>query len=165
MGMIPEGFHTLTPQICVADGDKAIAHYAKALGAKELHRMLVPGTSKIMHAALQVGSSKLFLSDEVGAMKAPRNGKGGSSFYVYVEDVDRAHRQAVAAGMTEMMPPTDMFWGDRMSHLMDAFGHGWNLATHQRMPSPEEMQRAMMAQMGSMAPKPGKKGGGKRPAK
>jgi uncharacterized glyoxalase superfamily protein PhnB len=40
----PEGFHTITPQIHVSNGDKAIALYKKALGAKELHRMLAPGT-------------------------------------------------------------------------------------------------------------------------
>lgn len=150
MGGIPEGFHTLTTSICVANGDKAIAHYAKALGAKEDYRMLVPGTSKIMHACLQVGSSKLFLSDEFGPVKAPKGGRGGSSFYVYVEDVDAAHRRAVQAGMKPMMPPTEMFWGDRMSHLVDPFGHSWNLATHVRMPSPAEMEAGMKAQFGNM---------------
>jgi uncharacterized glyoxalase superfamily protein PhnB len=40
MAAIPEGFHTVTPQLHVSNGDKAIALYKKALGAKELRRML-----------------------------------------------------------------------------------------------------------------------------
>ena len=58
MAAIPEGFHTVTPQLHVSNGDKAIALYKKALGAKELRRMLMPGTKKIMHAALEIGTPK-----------------------------------------------------------------------------------------------------------
>jgi uncharacterized glyoxalase superfamily protein PhnB len=47
-------------------------------------------------------------------------------------DVDAAHKKAKASGMKEVMPPTDMFWGDRMSALTDPFGHNWNLATFKR---------------------------------
>ena len=47
MAGIPKGFHTITPQIHVSNGDKAITLYKKALGAKELHRMLAPGTKSI----------------------------------------------------------------------------------------------------------------------
>jgi uncharacterized glyoxalase superfamily protein PhnB len=164
---LPPGSHTLTPQIIVADGDKAIDHYKKALGAKEMHRILMPGSkSKVMHAALEFGDSTLFLSDEMGQMKAPKNGKGGSSFYLYVDDVDKAHRQAIGAGMTATMPPTDMFWGDRISHVMDPFGHSWSLATRVRDVSPEDMERGKEAWAASMAPpKAGQKGATKPAAK
>jgi PhnB protein len=126
---IPQGFHTITPQIHVTNGDKAIALYKKALGAKELHRILAPGTKTIMHACLEIGSSKLFLSDHAGQPQPPKG--ANSSFYIYVENIDAAHKKAVSAGMKESMPPTDMFWGDRMSGVTDPFGHNWNLATLQ----------------------------------
>jgi PhnB protein len=146
MAGIPKGFHTITPQIHVSNGDKAINLYKKALGAKELHRMLAPGTKSIMHACLEIGSSKIFLSD----WQPPKEGSKGanSSFYVYVEDIDSAHKKAVAAGMTESMKPTDMFWGDRMSAVTDAFGHRWNLATFTREVSATEMDKGMKAQFG-----------------
>jgi len=146
MAGAPEGFHTITPQIHVSNGDKAIALYKKALGAKELHRMLAPGTKTIMHACLEIGSSKLFLSDH----NPPNHSMKGaeSSFYVYVDDVDAAHKKAKANGMKEVMPPTDMFWGDRMSALNDPFGHNWNLATFKRRVEPAEMERAMKEQFG-----------------
>jgi PhnB protein len=140
MAKIPEGFHTLTPQIAVKNGDKAIAHYKEALGATEMRRMTLPGTDKIMHAALEIGDSKMFLSD-VSMQKKDRKGVG-SAFYVYVENVDAAHRRALAAGMKETMAPMDMFWGDRFSAVDDRFGHRWCFAAHVRDMSEAEMMAA-----------------------
>jgi len=146
MAAIPEGFHTVTPQLHVNNGEKAIALYKKALGAKELRRMLMPGTKKIMHAALEIGTSKVFLSEFSPPGQTPQG--ANSSFYIYVTNIDAAHKKAVAAGMKETMPPTDMFWGDRMSHLIDPFGHAWNLASHTRDVSPAEMEKGMKQQFG-----------------
>ena len=56
---IPEGFATITPSLIVTDANKAIDSYMKALGAKELYRMQCPNSGKIMHACLQVGTSKV----------------------------------------------------------------------------------------------------------
>jgi PhnB protein len=137
MSKIPEGFHTLTPTIAVSNGDKAIAHYKEALGAEELRRMTLPGTEKIMHAALAIGDSKMFLSD-VSMQKQDPKGIG-SAFYVYVEDVDAAHKRALSAGMKEVMAPADMFWGDRFSAVNDRFGHRWCFAAHERDLSEAEM--------------------------
>jgi uncharacterized glyoxalase superfamily protein PhnB len=144
MAAIPEGFQTLTPQIHVSDGGKAIALYKKALGAKELHRMLAPGTKSILHACLEISGSKLFLSDH-SAHAHPVKG-ANSSFYVYLDNIDAAHKKAVAAGMKETMPPTDMFWGDRMSAVVDPFGHAWNLATQKKRVTAAEMKSAMREQ-------------------
>ena len=158
MGKIPEGFHTITPQIVVSNGDKAIALYKKALDAKELGRMLLPGTDKIMHASLQIGTSKLFLSDAGMQKKDP---KGlGSAFYIYVVDVDAAHKRALDAGMSETMAPVDMFWGDRFSAVDDRYGHRWCFATQVREVSREEMMEAAKQQWASA--KPERKAGGKK---
>jgi len=137
MGKTPDGFHTLTPHITVSDGEAAIALYEKALGAELVGKMKNPATGKIMHACLQTGSSKLFLNDSMPTPEA------GANFYVYVEDVDAQHRQAVAAGMTEIEAPADMFWGDRIGNVKDTFGQHWSIATKQRDVSPEEMAEAI----------------------
>ena len=158
MGKIPEGFHTITPQIVVSNGDKAIALYKKALDAKELGRMLMPGTDKIMHASLQIGTSKLFLSDAGMQKKDPKG--FGSAFYVYVLDVDAAHKRALDAGMSETMAPVDMFWGDRFSAVDDRYGHRWCFATQVREVSREEMMEAAKQQWASA--KPERKSGGKK---
>ncbi len=145
MNTIPEGYHSLTPYIVVRDAAGAIELYRKALGAAEDSRMSLPNSDKIMHACLQIGSSKLFLCDEnpEQGMPAPKDANSGSKFYLYVDDVDAQHKQAIAAGMTEVSAPMDMFWGDRMSVLTDPYGHTWDLATHIRDVSEEEMTAAM----------------------
>ena len=146
MSFKPDGFHSITPHIVVRDGAEAIALYIKALGAKELSRILAPGTDKIMHACLEIGDPKFFLADENEkmGMRAPRD-EVGTRFYVYVEDVDALHGKALAAGMTESAAPEDMFWGDRTAVLTDPNGHRWTLATHVRDVSEEEMAEAMSA--------------------
>lgn len=149
MAYRPEGFHSVTPQIAVSDGAAAIDLYKRALGATELTRMTMPGGGKIMHACISVGDSRIFLTDENPQMGilAPKDGVGGSRFYVYVENVDAVHKKALAAGMTERSAPMDMFWGDRTSVLADRFGHSWTLATHKREVSEAEMAKAMQAMM------------------
>jgi uncharacterized glyoxalase superfamily protein PhnB len=68
--------------------------------------MLAPGSKTIMHACLEIGGSKPFLSDHNPPGQSLKG--ADSSFYVYVADVDAAHKKAKANGMKEIMPPTDM---------------------------------------------------------
>ncbi|MFY9286977.1 MAG: VOC family protein [Alphaproteobacteria bacterium] len=135
---IPEGFSTLTPGLSF-DGTaaKAIDLYCKAFNAKELYRMNCPDTGRIMHACLEIGNSKIFLSDTSPKMEC---GPTTSTFYVYLDDVDAAYKQAVSAGLKEFSAPEDMFWGDRTGVVKDQFGNGWTLATHMRDVSPQEME-------------------------
>ena len=76
-------------------------------------------------------------------MFAPKDGQSGAKFYLYFDDVDARHQRALAAGMSEQSAPMDMFWGDRMSVVQDPFGHTWQLATHVRDVSEEEISKAM----------------------
>ena len=136
---IPQGFNTVTPSLTVNGAAKAIELYKKAFGAKEEYRMECDdGSGKIMHACIQIGDSKLFLADT-----NPKMGCGTpsvSSFYVYLNDVDAAFKQAKQAGCSETYPVQDMFWGDRTGSLKDSFGIQWTLATHVREVSPKEME-------------------------
>ena len=67
---------------------------------------------------------------------------------LYVKDVDALFNRAVAAGATPVMPPEDMFWGDRFAQVEDPYGHIWALGTHIKDVSFKEMKQAM-AQMGA----------------
>jgi PhnB protein len=137
MNAIPEGNQVIA-SLMVNGAAKAIELYKKAFGAQEIYR--VDGRAgKIMHACIMIGNSKLFLGDT-----DPESGCGEpsvSSFYVYVNDVDAAFKQAKLAGMQETFAVQDMFWGDRMGNLKDPFGNSWSLATHVRDVSPEEIER------------------------
>ena len=141
---IPDGYHTLTPYLCFTDTRKAIAFYQSAFGATEIMVMPDP-KGKVMHAEMQFGNSRLMLGDEVPQMNAfsADHYKGSpASLMVYVDDVDAAFGKAVKAGAKVIMPPMDMFWGDRMAKLADPFGYEWAIATHKLDLSPEEMKDA-----------------------
>jgi PhnB protein len=151
---IPKGYHTVTPDLCIAGAAKAIEFYQKALGAEEIMRFPGPD-GKLMHAEIRVGDSIIMLGDEMpeqGA-RSPRS-YGGTpvSFFVYRENVDAAWKQAVDAGAKEIMPLQDMFWGDRTGCLEDPFGHRWWLAQHIQDLTPEEIKRNAEAFFSQMQP-------------
>ena len=142
---IPDGFHTLTPHIVVADGAAAIELYKKAFGAKENGRMMTPDGSKLMHAQLSIGDSVIMLGGEMPPHALGPKSRGGTSvmLHLYVPDADAAFERAVKAGCTPKMPPTDMLWGDRYWLVEDSFGHQWSIATHKNDFTPEQMAANM----------------------
>jgi uncharacterized glyoxalase superfamily protein PhnB len=140
---VPAGFQTVTPYLVCLGAADAIAFYKKAFGARERTRMGGPD-GRIMHAEVKIGTSIVMLSDEIKEMgqTSPQTiGGVGVQMFLYVPNVDKAFAQAVAAGATAEMPPTDMFWGDRFAKVGDPFGHKWAIATHIEDVSPKEMAR------------------------
>jgi PhnB protein len=131
----------------VKDVTAAIEFYKDAFGAVEGCRVAMPGSNQVMHAGLQIGNSMLMLGMEMGGSdctsKSP-NTLGGTpvTMHLDVDNVDETFQQAIEAGAQEIMPPTDMFWGDRYGRLKDPFGHEWSVATQIRELSQEEMQAA-----------------------
>jgi len=144
---IPEGYHTITPNLVIAGAEKAIDFYKKGFGATEIARMPGPNGG-IIHAELRIGDSVFMLGEEMPEMgaKGPK-ALGGSpvSLYIYVENVDAAWDRAIKAGATSVMPLADMFWGDRTGWLEDPFGHKWALAQHVKDLTPEEIQKGQEA--------------------
>ncbi|MCA9236274.1 MAG: VOC family protein [Planctomycetales bacterium] len=126
----------------------ALEFYKSAFGAEELCRMPIPGADRILHAEIRIGDAVVMLADDLseaceGAARSPKS-LGGSSvgLHRYVEDCDAAVDRAVKAGASVLMPPQDMFWGDRYAVVNDPFGHQWSLATHVKDLTPEEMMAA-----------------------
>jgi PhnB protein len=144
---IPTGYHAITPYLIVDGAARAIEFYRRALDAKELMRIPAPN-DRIGHAEIKVGDSVIMLADEHPEMDA-RSPKhyGGSpvSLLLYVTDVDKQFKQALAAGATLVRPVSDQFYGDRSGTLKDPFGHTWHLSTHKEDVSPEELNRRMAA--------------------
>src|SRR5882762_9572567 len=114
---VPKGFHTITPHLVVRGAAKAIEFYKQAFGAESLGAMPMPGSDKIMHAALQIGDSRIMLADDFPEMgsHSPQDSPVPSLvvIHTYTADTDGMFQRAVAAGATVKMPPMDMFWGDR----------------------------------------------------
>jgi PhnB protein len=129
------------PILILKNADKALEHYKKAFGAEETHRMLCPKTGVVAHAGLKIGETEFFVTEEnakMGCTASP-----GQSFYLYVPDADKAFDTAKKAGLKEVQPVADQFWGDRTGTLSDPYGIKWSVATHVRDVSPKEMEEAM----------------------
>jgi PhnB protein len=158
---VPAAYGSLTPHLIVSPAADAVAFYVKAFGAKPGMMMDGPG-GLIMHGEVKIGDSILMLADEQPPMgpgpqtnKSPKSlGGTSATLMLYVKDVDAVYARAVEAGATSVMPPSDMFWGDRYSQVVDPFGHLWSIATHLRDLTPAQMKKAAMAAMAEMAAPP-----------
>jgi uncharacterized glyoxalase superfamily protein PhnB len=142
---IPQGMHTVTPNLIIRDCAKAIEFYKRALGAQEVARMTAPDGKSVWHAELRIGDSIVFMNDEMPGMshRAPTaQNPVPVTMWLYVPDCDAAFEKAVKAGAKETMKPDDMFWGDRVASVADPFGYNWSFATHQKDMTDEEMRKA-----------------------
>ena len=154
---IPEGYHAITPSIVCKNAAKAIELYKEVFHAKEIMRMSGPGNT-IGHAELQIGDSRLMLSDEFPGMNAAPNPNSPNSSYLYVysDNVDATFDRAVKAGCKVEQPLQDQFWGDRFGKVRDPFGHSWGLGQHVEDVAPAEMERRAAAFMSQMSKAAGK---------
>jgi uncharacterized glyoxalase superfamily protein PhnB len=148
---VPEGFHTITPQLVLDDAAQAIEWYKRALGAREVSRGLGPD-GKIMHAELRIGDSPFMVNDPMGGSKGPR-ALGGSpaSFWLYVDDSDALFNRAVSAGAQVQMPMADQFWGDRAGAISDPAGYTWWVSTRKENLAHSEIERRAAEMFKQMA--------------
>lgn len=142
---IPDGYDSLIPVLCVRGGAKAIEWYKQLFGAAEKFRMPFPNDpQKLAHAEIVVYGRVLMLNDEnpEWGQLSPLSLNGSPvTVMIYVKDVDALFAKAQSLGAKPVMPPMDMFWGDRFGKFADPFGHLWAIATHIKDVTPEEMAR------------------------
>jgi PhnB protein len=146
----PEGSQTLTPYLVLDDAAGAIDFYKRVFGAEETFRMDMPD-GKVGHASLRFGESQVMLADDFpqSTYEPPRGRPASVGMYLYVDDVDAVFQRAVDAGAKVESEVQDMFWGDRWCRITDPFGHSWELATHVREVSAEQLESAMEAMAGT----------------
>jgi PhnB protein len=134
---IPDGFHTITPNIIIDDVANAIEFYKKVFGAEEKVRLATPD-GKIVHCELAIGDSRLNIGEAMEGWPAhPLLAQ------IYVADADAVFEQAVAAGAKVVTPMSDMFFGSREGRVSDCFGGTWTISTRKEIISTEEMQRRL----------------------
>jgi PhnB protein len=106
----------------VPDGPAAIACYAEAFGAVELHRAPDGGVAQL---ALQ-GAPFWLAQDSVDLNRETPAALGGWSVWmiVTVPDPDALWARAVAAGAIAEAP-VDEEHGWRVGRVVDPFGHRW----------------------------------------
>ena len=139
----PDEYHSVTPSLVARNAAAALDFYKKAFDAQEIYRLGTPD-GKILHAEIQIGDSRIMISDEFPEWQsfAPQSiGGTAATLLIYVDDVDAAYKQALGAGASTMSEPCDQFWGDRMAGLIDPYGHRWSIATHIENVTPDEISR------------------------
>jgi uncharacterized glyoxalase superfamily protein PhnB len=132
---IPDGYHTVTPYLTVADAEAQIDFLQKAFGAEETYRH-TDDKGRVGHAEVRVGSSMLMIG-QARDQWTPKP----ACFYLYVEDVDALYKRAVAAGGKKLQEPANQPYGDRSGGVEDSLGNQWWIGTHIEDVSPEEIQR------------------------
>jgi len=142
---VPEGLHTVTPQLTLENAAQTIEWYKKALGAQEISRAAGPD-GKILHADLKIGNSRFYVNDAMMGSKGVKTlGGSPASFWVYVDDCDTMYNRAVASGARTIDGPMgrmqDQFWGDRAGSIKDPEGYTWTIATRKEDLTPQEMKQ------------------------
>ena len=137
---LPDGFHTVTPNIIAEDADQAVDFLKRAFGATENYRLTL-SDGRITHCELRIGNSIINLGTAMEGFPAH-----GLVAQLFVEEPDALFERAVQAGATVMMPMTDMFFGIREGRVSDAFGNVWIIAMLKERLSPEELQRRLRAE-------------------
>ncbi|TDC68341.1 glyoxalase [Actinomadura sp. GC306] len=127
---------TLTPYLCVDDGERALRWYADAFGAEVRDEPVVMDDGRVGHAELALGDSIMMLADEfpeIGLLGPRARGGPSQSLYLRVPDVDVVFSRAVELGATPDRPVADSPHG-RNGVVTDPFGHRWMITTP---PAPE----------------------------
>jgi PhnB protein len=155
---VPDGHHTVTPQLTLDNAARAIEWYKKGLGAEEVTRATGPD-GKVLHAEIRIGDSRIMLNDQMAGSKGPKAfGGSPASLWLYVEDCDALFNRATAAGAQVFGGPMgqlqDQFWGDRTGTVTDPHGYTWTIATHKEDLTPQEMERRQAEWMKSFSPQP-----------
>ena len=139
--------NAILPHLIVSDGAAAIDFYKRAFGAELIFDLPMPD-GRVGHAELSIGAARFMLADEFPDLDCigPTQ-RGGTTVHLafYVRDVDAVTARAEAAGGRLVGPIKDEFYGDRVAHLSDPFGHHWTIHTRKEEVSVDEMRRRMTA--------------------
>ena len=130
---IPTGYNTITPYLLCKESVKVLDFLKNAFDAQVVKIMLHDDQS-IANAEIKIGNSMIMLAEAMGEWPPLP-----AMIYMYVENTDELYEKAIANGATSVMPPMDMFYGDRNAGVKDPGGNQWWIATHIEDVSDEEM--------------------------
>ena len=118
---IAPDLRTVTVYFHPIGAQRFIDFVTSAFGGKELMRHAEG--DMILHAKVQIGDSVI----ELGEARYPTQPLP-TAIYLYVDDVDAMYEQALKAGGTSMLAPTDQAYGDRNAWVKDPFDNVWYVA-------------------------------------
>jgi PhnB protein len=117
----------IRPTLAVSNGIAAVEFYKKAFNAVELMRVEAPDGAIV--AELSISGARFFVAD------APVDENAASASFgvipirmgLIVANPDAVAASAIAAGATEVYPVADQDYGYRLGHVIDPFGHHWEI--------------------------------------
>jgi PhnB protein len=115
------------PYLTVNGAVKAVEFYKNAFAAEVAAIHPPDEKGRTMHAHVYINGASVMLSDAYPEHGHPLQAPAGFNVTLPVDDIDAWYQRAVDAGCTAIMPPADMFWGDRYGQLKDPFGVIWAL--------------------------------------
>lgn len=120
---IPDGFGTVFPYIFASNAAAYLTFLERAFGAEVVGRTEAPDGT-IANARVRIGTTAFMVSEAGGRFRPSR-----AAFYIYVEDADQTHREALACGADDIHAPRDMDYGDRQGGVTDPSGNTWWIST------------------------------------
>ncbi len=111
------GHTCVTTRLVVGEPAKLVQFLRDAFGASGEYVEDRP-------AEMLIGDSMVMVSG-IGPRPATR-----SFLYIYVEDTDATHQNALDAGAISVEEPTDTFYGDRRAMVVDQWDNAWQIATY-----------------------------------
>jgi uncharacterized glyoxalase superfamily protein PhnB len=103
---------------------KAADFYKRAFGAEIAHAH-PPDDKGRTHVHVYINGSSLMMGDPMPEHGCPYEPAAGFNLTLPVDDIEAWWKRAMDAGCTALMPPADMFWGDRYGQVRDPFGVIW----------------------------------------
>jgi PhnB protein len=111
---------------------KAAAFYQRAFGAEQAFAYPPDDKGRTMHVHLYINDCSIMLGDAYPEHGFPLEKPQGFNIMLPVDDIAASWQRAIDAGATPVMPPADMFWGDRYAQLRDPFGVLWAMNQRKR---------------------------------
>ena len=129
----PNGFHTVTTYLFVDKPEELIEFLKKAFFAKEINRSINPSNNDLANCILKIGDTCFMISQARGPFLRMK-----TALYLYVENVDAMHKQAVENGAIVDFEPEDMPYNDRQSGIIDPSGNYWWISKRLKQTGYEE---------------------------
>jgi uncharacterized glyoxalase superfamily protein PhnB len=120
---------SIYPVLKYDDAPAAIDFLERAFGFRRLQIHEGDGDA-IVHAELRLGDDVIGLSSTGVGDPAFEQGRGRTTVYVAVDEVDRLHDRAKAAGAEIVMAPADQDYGSRDFAARDPEGNIWSFGTY-----------------------------------
>jgi len=118
-----QDLHTVAVYFHPVGAPKFIEFVEKAFGAQVVERHQ-SDEGFVYHSKVKIGDSIIELGEAHDQWQPMP-----SAIYLYVEDVDTTYKQALSAGATSALEPTDQPYGDRSAWVNDEFGNIWYLSS------------------------------------